>query len=259
MKHHGVMKIRDALIWYNRGLFTAEDVTRATGISESSQRLLQKLGVITPAPQVLRTSKRLFYADAVKRLACIKPLSDCGLSLTVAGKIVYACPMVEDLLFGIIDPIDAMFDVMGELDTRTKLPPLRETPDPDGLFGPKPPVLVGQKNFWVEVLNRRFVGVKSVDHIGGVIGELTADGSEFVAWYGHVFDSLFDNAERMGFRATPPAFRTYKPKRPTKADLLRAEHVLRNPASRVSVNVGVALLVALRRLLFIDSAVEGQD
>jgi DNA-binding transcriptional MerR regulator len=253
------MKIRDALIWYNRGLFTAEDVTRATGISESSQRLLQKLGMITPAPQELRTSKRLFYADAVKRLACIKPLSDCGLSLTVAGKIVYACPLVEDLLFGIIDPIDAMFDVMGELDPRTKLRPLREKPDPHGLFGPKPPVLVGQNNFWVEVLNRRFVGVKSFDQIGGVIGELTADGSDFVAWYGHVFDSLFDNAERIGFRAAPPAFRTYKPKRPTKADLLCAERVSRNPVSRVSVNVGVALLVALRRLLFIDSAVGGQD
>jgi hypothetical protein len=215
--------------------------------------------VITPAPQKLRTSKRLFYSDAVKRMACIKPLSDCGLSLTVAGKIIYACPTVEDLLFGVIDPIDAMFDPMGEVDPKTELRPLREKPDPEGLFEPKAPALVGYKNFWVEVLNRKFVGAKGSDQIGGVFGELTPDGSDFVAWHGHVFDRLFDNAERMGFHTAPPAFRTYKPKRPTKADLVTAERVWRDPTSRVSVNLGMALRAALRRLLYIDGAFEGKD
>jgi DNA-binding transcriptional MerR regulator len=253
------MKFHDALIWYDRGLFTAEDVTRATGISEPSQRLLQKLGLISPAPQELRTSKRLFYADAVKRMACIKPLSECGLSLTVAGKIIHACPTVEDLLFGVIDPIDAMFDVMGQLDSKTKQRPLREKPDPDGLFDPKPMALVGHMNFWVEVLDRKFVGAKNYNAIGGVFGELTQDGSDFVAWYGHVYDGLFDNAEGPGFQTAPPAFRTYKPKRPTKADLRNAERAWRDPTSRVSVNVGMALRTALRRLLYIDGASEGED
>ena len=59
------MMLDDALIWYRRGLFTAEDVTRATGLSERSQRELLKIGVLQAVPQ----AKTVNAGEIMHRLA----------------------------------------------------------------------------------------------------------------------------------------------------------------------------------------------
>src|ERR1019366_421792 len=91
------------LDWYREDRFTAHDLARATGLPERAQRELLKLGVLQPVPQA-KTKKRLVSARMVKRAAIVAPLSRCGLSLKVAGKIVFAAPSIEDLSFEIFDP-----------------------------------------------------------------------------------------------------------------------------------------------------------
>src|SRR6266516_4685205 len=130
------MKLSDSLTWYRLDRFNAKVVTCATGISEPSQRLLQSLKVVSPRQQDSRTSKRVFDANAVKRMACAKELSGCGISLPVAGKIICAATMIEDQLFTRIDPIVVMH-AEGDIDPKTDLPPPRENPDPNGWFDPR--------------------------------------------------------------------------------------------------------------------------
>ena len=238
MVHKLLMKSANTLKTNDPAQFTAEDVTRATGISESSQRLLQKLGIITPERPKLRTSKRAFNLDAVKWMACIKPLADCGLSLTVAGKIIHAFPGLESLLFGAIDSNEFQSD---------QQIPMKET-DP-----------------WIELLDRRFVRTAWDNEGPRIVGELSSDGqdlivwhgSAFATWFGTPFDPLFDSSGEPILRESAPAFRFYKTTKPTEADLLTAAYTWRNPTSRVSVNAGMAVRAALRRLFFADVAAEG--
>src|SRR3954469_21866440 len=107
-RYIGTMKFEDALQWYRQDRFTAEDVTRATGLSERSQRELLKLGIISAVPQA-KTKARLLTSHMIKRAAVIAPLNKSGLSLQVAGKIGVAALMLEDFYFDVIDPWNAVF------------------------------------------------------------------------------------------------------------------------------------------------------
>src|SRR4051794_31061974 len=118
------MNVEEAATWYRKGAFTAADVTRATGLSERSQRELLKIGVLKAVPQA-KTKARLLTSGMVKRAAAVAALSRCGLSLKVSGQIIYAAVGVEDLLFHVIDPIDALFDWGRACDPVTNLPPKR--------------------------------------------------------------------------------------------------------------------------------------
>jgi hypothetical protein len=255
------MKLLDSLNWYRQDRFTAQDATRSTRITEPSQRLMQAQRIFTPVQQGTRTSKRMLGASAIKRMAAAKELSDCGLSLTVAGKIIYAATMIEDGLFAEIDPIAVMY-AGRQIDPNDDLPPLRNDTDPNGWFDPKMPVQVDDIDQWVELLDRRYVRVAgSKTKTASILGEVSHDGSDFTVWYGSDFakwfgdgfDRLFDDQGVWVIRdADSP---DYKPKRPAKTDFRAAEHVWQHPTSKVSVNIGMALRSALRRLLFIDDVI----
>jgi hypothetical protein len=255
------MKLSDSLNWYRQDRFTAEDAVRSTRITEPSQRLMQAQRIFAPVQQGARTSKRMLGASAIKRMAPAKELSDCGISLTVAGKIICAATMLEDRLFAEIDPMAVMYPKR-EMDPNVDLPPLPNDADPNGWFDPKKPVQVDDIDQWVELLDRRYVRVAgSKAETASILGELSHDGSDFIVWYGSDFaswfgdgfDCLFDHqGERVIRDADSP---DYKPKRPTKADYRAAEHVWQHPTSKVSVNIGMALRAGLRRLLFIDDAI----
>src|SRR5919205_4095030 len=121
------MDLEQALLWYAQGRFTADDVTRATGLSERSQRELLKLGILRPIPQA-RTKTRLLDRQMLKRAAVISPLNKLGFSLQVAGRIVYAAPLLEDLIFPIVDPWSANFALFSDSDPKTGLPQRRTLP-----------------------------------------------------------------------------------------------------------------------------------
>ena len=94
----------DILLWYSHGRFDAGDMSRGTGLSERSQRTLAKLGILLPIPQERSTAPRLFDARMFKRAALIAPLKNIGLSLEVAGTIIYAAPSLERFIFSQLDP-----------------------------------------------------------------------------------------------------------------------------------------------------------
>jgi hypothetical protein len=238
MIHKRIMKSLDALKTNDPGRYAAEDVLRATGIPEPSQRLLQKLGIVTPERPKFRTSKRTFNLDAVKLMACIKPLADGGLSLTVSGKIIHAFPGLENFLFEATDL---------------------------NVFQPDQPTRTEDTDPWIEVLDQRFVRTAWHNEGPHIVGELSSDKQDFIVWHGSVFaswfgtpaDPLFDPGGERVIRESAPAFRFYNTKKPTEADLRTAEYSWRNPTSRISVNVGMAVRNAMRRLFFTGIAAEG--
>jgi hypothetical protein len=194
-------------------------------------------------------------------MAPAKELSDCGISLNLAGKIIYAATMIEDRLFSEIDPIAVMY-AEREIDPNDDLPPLRNDADPNGWFDHKTPVQVDDIDQWVELLDRRYVRVAgSKTKKASILGEVSHDGSDFTVWYGSDFAKWFgDGFERLfddqGGRIIRDADSPdYTSKRPTKTDYRAAEHVWQHPTSKVSVNIGMALRAALRRLLFIDDVI----
>ncbi len=256
------MTLDESLIYYRQGQFTAEDVTRATGLSERSQRELLKIGVLQAAPQA-KTKARLLYSRMVKRAAVVTPLNKCGLSLKVAGKIAYADILLESLLFDIIDPIQAIFEPTGEWDPVTKLPPKRKRPDKHGWFDPTKPASAEKNDHFIEIIDGRYASSGAKGDRPRIFGELTPDGTDFIVWYGSVWDKLVEPGEQKETDlpnefhprfALGPQLRKFESTKPTETDVARAELAWRNPVSRVSVNVSLTLRVALRRLLYIDPA-----
>jgi hypothetical protein len=267
------MTLDDALIYYRKGHFTAEDVTRATGLSERAQRELLKIGVLQAVPQA-KTKTRLLDDRMVKRAAIIAPLNQHGLSLKVAGKIVYASMMPEDFMFDVIDPIQQLFEVSGDWDPITKLPPKRPVPEKygerdqwgwinHGWFDPKNPVQAEEFDHHIEITNGRYVSVYSGGEGPIMTGELTADQTDIVVWWGSVWDELIEpieetpeNAWAKGHfhsrYALSPDLRKYQWKKPTDDERARALFAWKNPISKLRVNADLTLRSAMRRLLYID-------
>jgi hypothetical protein len=254
------MNLDDALIWYWQGRFGAEDVTRATGMTERSQRELLKIGVIQAIPQA-KTKTRLLGSRMLKRVAVIAGLNRCGLSLTVAGRIVFAAPFVDDFLFDIIDPIAEIFDFTTPYDAVTGLPPKRKEPDPHGWFDPPRPVTTEPDFDWfLEVVDSHFVMLISAQG-SDVFGELSEDQTDFLWWHDTVeyrtsnpgtpeekhLGPKFDHDKSMSAELL-----RYQVKDSTEQDKERAAFAIANPVTKISVNVSSTLKIALRRLLYIE-------
>jgi hypothetical protein len=92
------------LEWYKQDRFTSSDVTRATGLSERSQRELLKNHMITAVPQA-RTKKRLVNRKMMMRMTLIANFNNFGFSLPAAGQIISECESVEDCIFQTVDPM----------------------------------------------------------------------------------------------------------------------------------------------------------
>src|SRR3954462_11017724 len=103
-RHMSFANFNDALDWYVKSHFTAEDTTRASGVSEAAQRLMQKQKIFSPVPQTERTAKRMLFGDTVKRLAIAGVLNEqCGIPLIPASKIIHADMFIEDFLLHMVD------------------------------------------------------------------------------------------------------------------------------------------------------------
>jgi hypothetical protein len=271
--YKSAMKDEAILFWYRENRFTADDVTRATGLSEAAQRLLLKIGILQAVPQA-RTKQRLLDGHMVKRAALIAPLNKNGLSLQVAGKIVSAALMLEDFYFDLVDPWDAVFDAGGKFDRATGLfprrAPLRKC---DKWIEPNATKVAEALDYRISIVDSRFVVIGDL----GVSGELTPDLTDFVWWdnamYDHVKGRVKDGVLRLSVRGThdhvPAPFGSFdttddpktigfKIKSPTSDDEKEAEKVKENPVSVLAINASLSLRIALRRLLYIDGPAPNQ-
>jgi hypothetical protein len=263
----GIMNFDEAILWYRQDRFTAEDVTRATGLSERSQRELLKLGIVSAIPQA-KTKQRLLTARMLKRATVIAPFNKNGLSLQVAGKIVSVAAMLEDLYFDAIDPWEAVFDAAGEFDHATGLRPRRaQLRDCDKWLERNAPKTTEDIDYLISIVDTRFVVIGDL----GVSGELTPDLTDFLLWdhayYSHVKESAKDTVLHLSVRGirdhSPVPFGTFdvtknpktipfRIKTPTSRDEEEVAQAKKNPVSMLTINASLALRIALRRLLYID-------
>lgn len=268
----GVMNYVDRLHWYRESRFTAVDVTRATGLSERAQRELQKLGIIQPVPQPNPKAQRLLDATMLKRAAIIAALTKAGLSLGVAGRMVYSAILLEDLVFEICDPWQVHFDAGSNRDPETGLYQERQRPhNRETWFDPAHPPALSEADFYIAVVNARFV-MFGTDQADVPYGELSSDLTDFIWWTSGIYDEFRQNIRDgvldlsvRGVRDHSPApFGTFDTtadpktirftvKESTDADERIAEEARENPVTVLTINASLALRIALRRLLHIDS------
>jgi hypothetical protein len=246
------MRFDDRLQWYLQGQFTAADAERASGIAEGSQRTLQKARIFSPIPQA-RTAQRLLFADTVKRLSIAGELNRCGIHLIPSSKIIYADMFLGDFLIGPLDPTEAFFEMKNRAWVR------RKNADPDGFFDSKKPVGPHRTDQFIEIVNGRYVFTKRTDDEGFILGELTPNKTDFIVWSGSTWDHIVEGKQPRPTLIDDSGLRAIPNKRPTSADKKAAEFARSNSTSRITVNAGMALRAALRRLLFIDSPAESQD
>ncbi len=250
------MKLEDALIWYQRNRFTADDVTRAE---------LQKLGLLSPVLQETKTRLRLLTSHMVKRAALIAPLNKAGLSLAVAGRIVCAAPMLEDLEFDIVDPWHMFY----EFDHELRMFQPRKFPHPRAVwFAPDQMLATANDFVRLEVIDSHYVNIR-IGESGGTYGELTRDLTDFVWWE----NAMYDHLPRVGGEAqlsvlgvqdhlpappgsfskgNDPKTLRFSTKTVTEEDERAARGATKSHVSMLIIDVEFALRVALRRLLYVD-------
>jgi hypothetical protein len=246
------MRFDDRLRWYLQGQFTAADAERASGIAEGSQRTLQKARIFSPIPQA-RTARRLLAADTVMRLSIAGELNRCGIHLIPASKIINADMFLSDYLFHSVDPIEAFFEMKDRAWVR------RKNADPDGLFDSKKPAGPHRTDQFIEIVNGRYVFTQRATDRGFILGELTPNKTDFIVWSGSTWDYVAEGRKPRPTLIDDSGLRAIASKKPTSADKKASEFARSNSISKITVNVGMALRSALRRLLFIDGAAESQD
>jgi hypothetical protein len=244
------MRFDDRLQWYLQGRFTAADVERASGVAEGSQRTLQKARIFSPIQQA-RTAQRLLFGDTVMRLSIAGELNRCGIHLIPASKIIYADMFLSDYLFHLVDPIDIFFEMKDRVWVR------RKNADPDGLFDAKKPVGAHGTDQFIEIVNSRYVFTQRRTDTGFILGELTPNKTDFIVWSGSTWD--YEGKKPYPTLMDDSGSRAIASKKPTSADKKASEFARVNPISKITVNAGMALRSALRRLLFIDGVAESQN
>ncbi len=271
-----MIKDDNRLLWYLEGRFTAEDMTRGTGLSERSQRTLAKLGILQPIPQA-RTAPRLFDARMFKRAALVAPLIGMGLSLEVAGTIVYAAPSLESFTFLKLDPWKFFF---GEaLPTEDgKAPPINpyfgKFTDP-AWYDPAIPPAPSGGDVLIEIVNGRYVVCAMVgppDKVfhPNVYGELSADMTRFL-WWAHVAEvapapanttaPITQDVQIYGRptvlrrdidHSIGEKIREWHVRTVPEDEQRAVEAMLTGPLTKMTLNASFTLRTALRRLLYID-------
>jgi hypothetical protein len=226
------MRFDDRLQWYLQGQFTAADAERASGIAEGSQRTLQRARLFSPIPQA-RTAQRLLFDDTVKRLSIAGGLNQCGIHLIPSSKIIYA---------------ELFFEMKNCAFVR------RKHADPDGLFDSKKSVGLHCSDQFIEIVNSRYVFTKRTTDEGSILGELTPDKADFIVWHGSTWDHIVEGNQPRPTLIDDSGLRAIASKVPTSADKKAAEFARSNSISKITVNAGMVLRAALRRLLFIDGA-----
>jgi hypothetical protein len=233
------MNFNERLTWYRQNRFTSADVTEGTGLSERSQRELAKLGILLPIPQA-KTKVRLFNARMFKRAAIIAPLNKGGFSLEVAGRITYAAPLLEQLWFSMAEPPG-----VGRY---------REW------FDPARPPATEKNDYRIEIIDGHYV-VHPTDTGPAVFGEIFDNPPRFT-WWSNAVEYARSNYDTAEWKDLGPRWKwdrsmddnalKFDVIEVSETDKRLARQACENPYAKLTINAGLALRIALRRLLHID-------
>jgi hypothetical protein len=282
-----VVNIDDPLRRYRKDAFTDNDVTRCTGLSVRAWRELIKIGAVRTVGEDRGPGRvRLCDATTFKRAAIIAALNKARFSLAVSGQIAYFLPC-DTLLYKIWDPYWILFQVFPDADADTDLPPRAEPPKADWFDPDKPVKTDPDHDLLIEIYNGRFVGIacgENHEFEPAIYGDLRNDGTRFVSWLPfheqfHIAYSATDQIPQalphQIVKAIPkweslaewsdqldPNFLDYKYEdHSTDGDPLRlaAEATARSPLFKTTVNVTLAVRIALRRYLGIEPALPDSE
>jgi hypothetical protein len=92
--------------------------------------------------------------------------------------------------------------------------------------------------------------------LGAVLGVLTPNKTDFIVWSGSTWDYVAERKKPRPTLIDDSGLRAIASKKPTSADKKASEFARSNSISKITVNAGMALRSALRRLLFIDGVAE---
>jgi hypothetical protein len=249
--------LNETLDWYVKSHFTAEDATRASGVSEAAQRDLQKRKIFSPVPQK-HTAKRMLFGNTVMRLCIAGAVNQCGIPLVPASRIIHADTFMQDFMMTKVDPFQMFFDDYDK--EKQRYVRRKGNPDPDGLYDPDKPMMPHKSDVFIEVINNRYVNIAHFPirsatpdkKDGWVLGELTADKSDFIVWQGATFDHIIAGEKLRPTLIDDSGLWTAPNKKPTEADQEAAAFACARPILKITVNAGMALRAGLRRLLYID-------
>ena len=269
------MQIDDALRRYQTGLFTDGDVTGCTGLSVRSWRELIKIGAVrTQEVGQGRGRVRLCDRTTLKRAAAINALNAAGFSLAVAGRIAYHLPQ-DELLYSWIDPLTLLSERAAGSDREPVQPNGSRNAAKDWFDPSKPAIAEPDDDWFIEIIECRFVGVRLPRHMEPMIyGDLREGGALFVSWFAsHSIVKHFPNGKRSrsgqpkwGDRANAsdrlsPAYLRYTfedHRAPNDPLRLAAATAFRSPTFKLSVDVSLVIRKALRRYLGLEDTAQAR-
>jgi hypothetical protein len=254
-----------ALARYQRNEFTDADVTACTGLSARSIRQLIKVGAVRTLSEGRGAGHiRRFDATTFKRLALASAIHGAGLSLTLAGQLAYLLPG-DTRLYAHYDPIKVLCDKTLGVDSRGELPPRLETPRFDWFDADKPAAADPENDRLLEICNGRFVALAFEDRSGLLFyGDLRKAGTEFVPWRPRLCPDADVGrtwkAQRLWAGIIDPGVVKHRKERHDDDNdplILLARTAAQRPVFKTSINISLALRLALRRYLGIEPAAMG--
>jgi len=264
--------LEQALARYQRNEFTDADVTACTGLSARSVRQLIKVGAVRTLSEVRGAGHiRRFDATTFKRLAVASAIHDAGLSLTLAGQLAYLLPG-DTRLYARCDPINVLCDTRLSADPNSVLPPRLETPWFDWFDADKPAASDPENDHLLEICDCRFVTLAFKGRSEPLLyGDLREARTQFVSWWrfqshtSAVFSPDADVAPKWEDPRSPanridPKFLNYQYERhdgDTDPLMREARATAQRPVFKTSINITLALRLALRRYLDIEPAALG--
>lgn len=257
--------LEQALLRYRAEAFTDDDVAGCTGLPPRSTRELIKCGAIRTRSEKRGAGYiRTFDATTFKRVAIVAALNNAGFSLKLAGQIAYLLPS-DNVLYELYDPIYVLCDTTASVD-RNELPPRLAAPKFDWFDADKPASGDPQNDWLLEIYDGRFVAVV-FQHLSRVLiyGDLRIAGAAFVSWW--PFQAQIDPEFWSGADVRPrwegrrladrinPKFLDYKYERhDARKDplMVKALAAARRPIFKTTINMTLAIQLALRRYLGLD-------
>jgi hypothetical protein len=260
-------RLRKALRRYQAGVFTDADVTRCTGLSKRSIRELIKHGAIRTLSEDRGAGRiRTFEPTTFKRLAFLAAINQAGFSLKIAGQLAYLLPS-DDLLYRTYDPINVLLDTTASVDRDRELPPRLGTPKFDWFDPDKPAIAEPERDWLLEIYDGRFVALVAQNRrLRLIYGDLRKAGTEFVSWW-RFHAQLIDvhsvngdvapkwDGRRLSADQIDAKFLHYRHENHDSADdplKLMAHSTAQRPLSTTTINITLAIRLALRRYLGIE-------
>lgn len=255
-------KLERALRRFRKDIFTDNDVSRCTGLSPRSVRELIKFGAVRTRSEDRGAGHiRTFDSTMFKRLAVISAVHEASFNLQVAGRVARVLPSA-DLLYRTHDPISALCETAGPGQDRDYPPRAVRAK----WFKPDEPAAVDAEYDWLlEIFDRRFVAlVAQGKRVRMVYGDLRNDGTKFVSWgsiHALSVSAATGDGRKPGTQgstsdqvdARSVELGSEEREDPDEALVLEASAAKWRPISTMSINASLAIRLAVRRYLDIES------